>query len=393
LSKQQRLWELDALRGLMLVLMATTHLPTRFSSPMGQPFGFVSAAEGFVLMSAFMAGKVYTLRAQRDGEPAMRDAFYKRVLKIYTCQIALFVFLLSVVAVVGIVVHQGAIERLVSFYLAHPFTALFAGLVLVYSPPLLDILPLYVLLMLASPVLLLHGRQQGWGLILALSVLLWFGAQFDLGHAVYRAIRHVVWIPVPFHETGAFELFGWQFLWVFGLWMGSRQVDAPGESTPPMPRWLVRTAIFYATVCFIWRHAIGQNPFLEDRALNLLFDKWHLGPLRLINTFALVVLVLHFAPLLRRLPRMRWLETVGAASLPVFCAHLVLALMALALFGDVYDRGRPWTLDVAILGVSFAILYAVALISRGLDRQAAQLAHRVSARRQAARPESAAGGP
>jgi uncharacterized membrane protein len=39
-----RLWELDALRGLMLVLMTLTHLPTRFSDPAGQPFGWVSAA-------------------------------------------------------------------------------------------------------------------------------------------------------------------------------------------------------------------------------------------------------------------------------------------------------------------------------------------------------------
>ena len=47
----------------MLVLMTLTHVPTRFSSPAGQPFGYVSAAEGFVLLSAFMAGSVYTRRA------------------------------------------------------------------------------------------------------------------------------------------------------------------------------------------------------------------------------------------------------------------------------------------------------------------------------------------
>ena len=33
--------ELDWLRGLMLVLMTITHLPTWFSSHVGQPFGFV----------------------------------------------------------------------------------------------------------------------------------------------------------------------------------------------------------------------------------------------------------------------------------------------------------------------------------------------------------------
>ena len=53
-----RSWEIDALRGLMLVLMTTTHIPTRFSDPLGQPLGFVSAAEGFVLLSGFVAGMV-----------------------------------------------------------------------------------------------------------------------------------------------------------------------------------------------------------------------------------------------------------------------------------------------------------------------------------------------
>ena len=35
----KRYWEIDALRGLMLVLMTVTHLPTRLTDPLGQPFG------------------------------------------------------------------------------------------------------------------------------------------------------------------------------------------------------------------------------------------------------------------------------------------------------------------------------------------------------------------
>ena len=76
----KRTSELDALRGLMLVLMAVTHLPTRFATPFGQPFGFVSAAEGFVLVSAFLAGRVYMARHERDGEDEMRSAFLRRLL-------------------------------------------------------------------------------------------------------------------------------------------------------------------------------------------------------------------------------------------------------------------------------------------------------------------------
>jgi len=55
----ERQTELDWLRGLMLVLMTVTHLPTWFSAHLGQPFGFVSAAEGFVFLSAYLVGSVY----------------------------------------------------------------------------------------------------------------------------------------------------------------------------------------------------------------------------------------------------------------------------------------------------------------------------------------------
>ena len=102
-SPGDRRWEIDALRGLMLMLMTLTHLPTRWSDPLGQPFGFVSAAEGFVVLSAYMAGLVYVRRQRRDGDEAMQDAFLRRALKIYLCQAALLVFLLTAVAAIGIV--------------------------------------------------------------------------------------------------------------------------------------------------------------------------------------------------------------------------------------------------------------------------------------------------
>ena len=388
-SSAKRLWELDAVRGLMLVLMTLTHLPTRLSNPTGQPFGFVSAAEGFVMLSAFMAGMVYTARERREGAEAMRGAFFKRALKIYACQIALLIFLMTVVAVMGVLTGQEAIINLIGFYLDRPLAALFSGLLLIYSPPLLDILPIYIVFMLLSPVLLLHGLHRGWGGILGLSVLVWLLGQFDLGEAVYNAITSIAPIPVPYRQTGSFEIWGWQFLWVLGLWMGSMQAERPDAPPTVFPRWMVNTAIGIALVGFVWRHVIGQNPFPGQASLQPLFDKWHLGPLRLINFMALLLLTMHFAPWLRRhLPRLPVLETLGRASLPVFCAHLVLALLALALAGDVQPQ-RPYWVDAAIVGVSFPALYLVAWISGELDRRTA--AKRAALKQRIARKPRAAG--
>ncbi|MFT4172935.1 MAG: OpgC domain-containing protein [Rhodocyclaceae bacterium] len=359
--------ELDALRGLMLVLMTLTHLPTRLAEPFGQPFGFVSAAEGFVFLSAFMAGMIYSRRALKAGLPAMQQAFLRRAVKIYLCQAALLVFLFTAIAAIGIAVEQPAITNLISFFLKEPHTALWSGLALLYNPPLLDILPLYVLFMLVSPLILTRALTHGWHGILLVSLGLWCAAQFDLGHLVYRATVATTGLPVPFQEMGSFETLGWQFLWIMGLWMGATSVTAPA-TLGRLPAWMLWAAGLIVLAGFIGRHAIGQ--VIPDDFINPLFDKWHLGPMRMLNFCAMLILITHFGPTLRRVPQGSFLRTLGAASLPVYCAHLVIVLFALALVGAKNEHS-PAVDTVLVLG-SMAVLYAVACLSAWADGEPAQ---------------------
>lgn len=373
-----RQWEIDALRGLMLVLMTVTHIPTRYSEPLGQPFGFVSAAEGFVTLSAFVAGMVYTKRQLRDGAGAMRSAFLRRAFKIYLCQIGLLAFMLGLIALVGVATGQVAITNLVSFFLAHPFTAAFSGLLLLYNPPLLDILPMYILFMLASPLLLLHGVRRGWGGLLLLSGAIWLAAQFGLSQAGYDEIVRFTGLKVSFRETGSFEMLAWQFLWVIGLWMGASQATGKPVQPAAFPGWAVKAALAIFVLHLIWRHAFGQDPFPGHSTWDMAYDKWKLGPLRLIDFLAMVLLLMHFAPVLsRRLPRLPPLERFGRQSLPVFCAHLVLALSVLATLGD-SERRSSWEFDTFLIVACFVVLYAVASISEHIDRRAASLRERLA---------------
>ncbi|MBC7682349.1 MAG: OpgC domain-containing protein [Ferruginibacter sp.] len=368
-----RRWELDALRGLMLVLMTLTHLPTRLSSPLGQPFGFVSAAEGFVLLSAYMAGLVYAHLAQRDGINAMRKAFRKRAFRVYACHVATLLFLFTVIAAVGLRAHQPAVTDLMSFYLAQPLTALGAGLLLIYMPPLLDILPMYILFMLTSPWVLAHGLRQGWNGVFAVSVAAWLLSQFGLGAWIYGVTAALTGLAVPIREAGAFAVFSWQFLWVLGLWMGASR-HAKDAQPFVFPRWALALAVVLALAGFVWRHSVGQSPFGINQNLNLLFDKWLLGPLRLLDLFALMAVTLHFGPVLTsRIAGLPWLEALGAASLSVFAAHLAIVLLALAILGaDPY--AHAWWIDAALLLACFGGLYGVARLSLSLDR-----AHRLQA--------------
>jgi hypothetical protein len=386
-AASDRRWEIDALRGLMLVLMTVTHIPTRFSDPLGQPFGFVSAAEGFVLLSAYVAGKVYTQRQLRDGAEAMRSAFLSRALKIYLCQVALLVFLLAVVALIGVLIRQPAITDMVAFFLDKPLTAFFGGLLLLYNPPLLDILPMYVVFMLISPLVLLFGSRHGRDGVLVVSGLIWLAAQFGLSQVGYDTLVRLTGMPVPFRETGAFEMLAWQFLWMIGLWIGAAEASGQPVHAEPFPRWMVRAALVIAVVHLVWRHLVGHVPFPGHDMLNLAYDKWSLGPMRVVNFLALVLLAIHYAPALAsRLPRWPALERLGRQSLPVFCAHLVLAMAVLTGFGGIEPK-RPWLLDVLILGSCCAALYAVAFISEAIDRQAQR---QLTAQRERRRQRSAA---
>jgi hypothetical protein len=384
-----RLWEIDAVRGLMLVLMTSTHLSTVLSNPTGQPFGFVSAAEGFVMLSAFMAGMVYSQRAMRDGIVAMRSAFLNRAMKIYGCQAALLLFLFTFVAVLGLTVEQPAVTDLMAYYLHQPFTAFVGGLLLMYNPPLLDILPIYVLFMLISPPILAYGLRHGWNGTLCVSITIWFFAQFGLGESGYEIMQSITGMPIPYRESGSFEMFGWQLLWVLGLWMGATASVARAHEErafPPFPKWMLATAICLALFFLAWRHIIGQVPFPKFDSQdwhNRLFDKWHLGPLRVIDFFCLLIITMRFGPVwAAAMPRLKWLEMLGSASLPVFCAQLVVVLLALAVFGG-WTPERPIWVDVAILTISFALLFVVAWISQQLDRYSAAFKKRRAASKRA----------
>jgi hypothetical protein len=311
----------------------------------------------------------------------MRTAFLKRVLKIYLSQAALLFFLFFVVAVIGLVVEQPAVTNLVSFFLREPVAAFRRRAAARLQPAAArhpaDVHPVHA----RQPAGPGDGAKHGWLGLLAGSVGLWLAAQFGLSKALHEAVVQLTGLPIPLAETGAFHIVAWQMLWMLGLWIGASH--ARGTTVTVFPTGLVACAAAVAVTGLAWRHSVGQAPFLGDVALNLLFDKWQLGPLRVLNLLALVILAIHFGPWLStHLPRLRVLETLGAASLPVFCAHLVVALLALTAFGEP-KPDRPWAIDIAILATSFGVLYAVARISERIDRHAARVRAGYEARRDA----------
>lgn len=354
----RRLPEIDALRGLMLVLMTFTHMPTRFSDSLGQPFGFVSAAEGFVFLSAFLAAYIGAGRAQADGASTMRHWLWRRWGAVYACHAGLVVFLFLVAVPIGVALGQPAITDLASHFLASPVRAAAQSFAMLYNPPLLDILPLYIVFLAVTPRVLTFAHQRGWVLPLAGSASLWALAQLGVGEMFFDVLRYVFGFDLPYRQTGSFSFLAWQLLWMLGLWIGHAFATTPAEDHRP-PRWVGVIALGYAAVWFIWRHTTGQVPDPHGGELNVLFDKWALGPMRLLDFIALMVAVVSLAPRNARWLVPGWLARLGRAALPAFCAHLVVCLLALALFGAA-NAARPLWADVALLGAAFTALFGTA---------------------------------
>ena len=243
---------------------------------------------------------------------------------------------------------------MISFYLQEPATAIVTSLLLVYNPPLLDILPMYVVFMIGSPLLLAIGLRWSWTPILIGSLILWLGAQFGMAREIFEAARDVTGLKVPYHETGAFDLLAWQLIWLIGLWLGA-QVAAGREIH--FVYWIVWAAVVVAAVGFSARYGLGQAPFPEHKTIALLLDKWRLGPFRLLNFLALLIVMIHFAPALKSIIRWRPLERLGAASLPVFCSHLVSVLVVLALVGD-KQGSTSLPVELALLAATFSVMFA-----------------------------------
>src|SRR6202166_3480153 len=162
----QRRVEVDAVRGLMLVWMTLPHLPTVVSTYVNQPFGFVSGAEGFIFLSAMFTGRIYFLMAQSQGDRAMTSQLWTRTLRLYIYHVTLLAlaFLLATKLATGD--PRPGLHNLLDFSFAAPRQALMDATLLIYRPPLLDILPMYITFLVLTPVLLTIVRKAGWKLIL-----------------------------------------------------------------------------------------------------------------------------------------------------------------------------------------------------------------------------------
>ncbi len=361
-----RLIELDILRGFLLLWMTLTHLPTKASLISNQTFGFVSGAEGFIFLAAFMVGQLEYRKEKKGGEMATVRDLAKRTTRVYLYHCGLLMIAFTVFAELAVALHRPAVQNLLSFYLQAPKRAAVAAFLLQYRPSLLDILPMYVVFMAITPLARRMAHRWRWDPVIYVSFATWAAAQFGLRAFLYNKVN-LFGLSVPENSIGAFDLYGWQLLWIVGLAMGTIYAESlvePAERSSEVHElhlspWLLRLSIAVAAVFLVLRYSPVDH-WMDANLLGWLIDKWHLGAARVINFTAVTIILVRFGSRLASLKMFAPLALLGQASIEVFCVH-VLCCITGDLLSYEADPQLPWLTQAVLLVITVSLLFATAL--------------------------------
>jgi hypothetical protein len=343
---------LDFFRGLALFFIFLDHIPSNLVSWVTiRNYGFSDAAEMFVFISGYSAAIAYGGTMRRSGFALAAARILRRCWQLYVAHIFLFVIFIAQISYVAVRFNNPmfAEEMQIVDFLNNPYLTLLQALVLRFRPANLDILPLYIVLLLAFPVIL-WGLERRPSVVFVVSLLIYAAA-----HAFH--LNFPGWRP---GEGWYFNPLAWQLLFVIGAMLGRLH----GSPLPALPRrpWLVGLAAAYLVFSFLvvltW-YAPHYAPHMPKWLGRLIYpvSKTDLDPLRLLHFLALayvtVALVTQSTPFLRW-PISQPVVRCGQQSLYVFCFGIVLSFTAHFFLVEVNDS-FPVQLAVSVAGIAMMI--------------------------------------
>ena len=343
----ERELRLDLFRGLALWLIFIDHLPPNILTWFTiRNYGFSDATEIFIFISGYTAAFVYG-RAMRDAGVVVATArILRRVWQIYVAHVFLFTIFLAEISYVATRFENPLYteEMGIMDFLKEPDVTIVQALLLRFRPVNMDVLPLYIVLMLFLPLILVLMRRSA-DLTLALSVALYAATwEFDLYLSSY---------PNGFW---AFNPFAWQLLFVFGAWCaqgGAQRMSRILSS--PITLWIsVAYLLFAFFVTLTWYfpqlgHVIPRR--LEQWMYPI--SKTDLDVLRFAHFLALAAVTVRFLPkdwVGLKSPWLRPLILCGQHSLEIFCLGVFLAFAGHFLLAE-FSGGAGLHFVISICGI------------------------------------------
>lgn len=366
-EKPERDSRLDFCRGVALIVIFIDHIPDNpLSSWTLRNFSFCDAAEVFVLISGMAGYMAYGSRLARVGFVGCMKAVWRNCARIYLAHLLLIAVLASVMLWVARR-FSGAdyIDSLkLQWLVENPARAIVATLTLRYLPRLMDILPLYILLLTIAPVLVVIIRRD-YRIALAISATIYLLAwKFSWNLRADKYGRE--WYLNPFT---------WQLLYTIGMTLAHLSRTSPQKFSWER-RWLF-AAIGFLIVAALIAWPLNSLNVTSSAPFSYIWpaDKTYLSPLRIANVLALLYVFAFFVS-----PHAPWLKrrlaemciSCGRHSLTVYGMGLVLSSVGYVM---IQESPAPHLANLAvnIVGISTLLLTA-AMLERRADERVEALA-------------------
>lgn len=350
---------LDFFRGLALMCIFIDHVPNNFLSNVTlHSVAFCDAAEVFVFISGYAAALAYGRLLDR-GLPVATAHIFHRVWQLYVAHIFVFAVFATLVSYSIVAVDDPSYTQSfkISSFLDDPPAAVAQVLLLRFQPQFLDILPLYIALLAAFPLILAAIARNPWWALLPSA-------------ALYALTQIMGWQThgYPAGATWFFNPLAWQFLFVIGAVVGYSKVR--GVPWLSNNKWLAWSAMAFAGVAalvsaswMIQSNFTDAPDFLFTLLAPYVGDKTNLNPVRLAGFIALALTV---ARLVRPESVMlstrlgKWMIACGQNSLHIFCLGILLSVLGHFVLTS-YDDGFVAQTLVNILGITAMIALALLL--------------------------------
>lgn len=346
---------LDLFRGIGLWMVFLDHIPQDVVAWLTlRNYGFSDAAEFFVFISGYLAGHIYAPIIASGNFLAATKRLVLRAWQMYVAHILLFLVFTAQIARTARKFDNPMYENELNVFtfLQHPDVLIGQALTLRYKPVNLDVLPLYITLILASPLILWSLTRRPNLTLLGSAVLYGLARWFDWNLASY-----------PPGTTWYFNPFAWQLMFVFAAWCGV------GGAATLMPLIRSRLALVIAIAWMAFAFVIVMSwhiPVLEAQIPKWMIkaiypiDKTDLDILRFTHFLALALVVARYVPRDWRPLSSPWLRPLilcGQHSLPIFCFSVFLSFAAHWILMQ-YTRGVWEQLVVSAAGIMIMIATA-----------------------------------
>ncbi|RRS08277.1 hypothetical protein EAG18_12475 [Pseudoalteromonas sp. J010] len=302
----------DGLRGWLLIIITCNHLYGNFIPQITRaPLGLVSAAEGFVFLSGFIAYLVYSRYSEDSAK--LKTKIWRRCWTIYSFHILAITLTFTLVGILPIYVSQWSGFFNAANWFVSPTQSYFLALLLLEQPGYHDILVLYLVPMILLPFAISAIKRGNATRVAAISVFIWLVSQF-VTVQWFTPLLGLLGLDIS-ANVSYFNPFSWQIYFYMGVLLSYLKYDKNIKFSFPLSIKVFLLSLLGGIVLIKHTAPELMQPYVYGS-----------GSASLVYQFNLLLVIYLFMLLMRSVPfvfTLKYPVFLGQHALPVFSFHTI----------------------------------------------------------------------